>query len=95
MINLSRKLPLGLFGGRDFDKIVFSLPIPTYDQNSSDHAELVALATEAEVVSAAVTFDPRWKFQRMRKAVRAELARTGLTERIERAVGRVVPMLDV
>ena len=86
---------LGLFGGRDFDKNVFSVPIPAWDRNDSAHREVADLAAAAETAAASVTFDPAWKFQRARTAVRDELRRLGLHERIEDAVGRVVPAVEV
>jgi len=86
---------LGLFGGRDFDKVVFSLPIATYDHTSDDHRQLADLAAAAETAAAGLTFHPDWTFQRTRKYVRAELDRAGIAQQIEQAVARVVPVPDV
>lgn len=83
---------LGLFGGRDFDKNVFSVPIPVWDRNDPAHQEVAVLAAAAETTAESVTLDSAWKFQRSRTAVRDELRRQGLHERIEEAVGVVVPV---
>lgn len=82
---------LGLFGGRDFDKVVFSVPIPTYDLRANDHQALVKLAAEAEAAAQQVVLDPQWRFQRARAAIREHLRQLGVIERTEQAVARVVP----
>ena len=82
---------LGLFGGRDFDKNVLSIPIPTYDRGDPRHRDLAALAEEAEEAGSSVQVDPAWTFQRTRTAVREALTASGLAPQIEQAVGRVVP----
>lgn len=86
---------LGLFGGRDFDKNVFSVPIPTFDRAKADHLSIVALGEAAEAVAAACPLDPGWTFQRARTAVRADIDSAGLSARIEEAVARVVPEVVV
>jgi len=86
---------LGLFGGRDFDKNVFAVPIPTYDRADDTHQELAELAGLAEDAAASVALDPAWTFQRTRVAVRDELTRLGLGNRIEQAVGRVIPAVTI
>jgi hypothetical protein len=42
----------GQFGARDFDKYVFYVPIPLYDQSDEDHRALAELAGRAEQVAA-------------------------------------------
>lgn len=86
---------LGLFGGRDFDKNVLSLAIPTYDRNDPEHQALVVLAGEAEQTAANVDIDPAWTFQRTRTAVRDALSADGVAQRLEQAVGRVVPAVEM
>lgn len=82
---------LGLFGPRDFDKNVFSVQIPIYDSSDASHQELARLAAEAELVSAQVQSPPGTDFKKLRKMARLLLEEAGLSDRIERAVGRVIP----
>jgi len=86
---------LGLFGGRDFDKNVFAVPIPTFDRDDPDHRALAVLAAEAEQTAIAVPADPTRTFQQTRAAIRDELAASGVAQRIELAVGRVVPAVEI
>ena len=95
---LERVRPLqavGLFGGRDFDKNVLSIPIPTYARGDPDHQALAVLAAEAEQTAAGVDVDPSWTFQRTRTAVRDALSASGVAQRIEHAVAQVVPAVEV
>jgi hypothetical protein len=82
---------LGLFGTRDFDKNVFSVPIPVYDRTNANHQELVALAAEAEDAAAAVVLDPAQDFKKARRVIRDALNISGVTSRIEEVVARIVP----
>ncbi|MEV7223593.1 N-6 DNA methylase [Streptomyces sp. NPDC093681] len=82
---------LGLFGTRDFDKTVFSLPIPTFDHRNADHEELVSHVTEAEELASGVDITSSGDFKKLRRIIREELAGNGLTDRIEEVVGRIVP----
>ncbi len=86
---------LGLFGGRDFDKNVFSVLIPTYTRGNSDHQAVADLAAEAEAEAAGVVVDPAWTFQRARSAVRQALNAAGLTKELAEAVARAVPPVEV
>lgn len=85
---------LGLFGGRDFDKNVFSVLIPTYSRGDSEHQAVADLAAQAEQVASDIVLDPAWTFQRARTAVREALAAAGLAKALEDAVGRVVPPVN-
>lgn len=75
----------GLFGGRDFDKNVWRLPIPKFDPADPLHAQLVDLATKAEEVAAEVDAG-NYGFQKHRQLVRQALAEAGITEPMNTAV---------
>lgn len=76
---------LGLFGPRHFDTYVWRLPIPLFDEENSQHVDLVQLAAEAEIV-AGLTDVVGLGFQPARKRVRAALEAAGLTEKLTTAV---------
>lgn len=86
---------LGLFGTRDFDKNVFSVPIPTYDRRNVDHQELVSLAAEAETFSSEVHIEGVRDFKSARRIVREALAGSGISRRIDDVVGRIIPPVIV
>lgn len=75
----------GLFGGRDFDKNVWRLPIPKFDPADPLHAQLVDLAAKAEEVAAGVDAGT-YGFQKHRQLVRNALAEAGITEPMNTAV---------
>lgn len=75
----------GLFGGRDFDKHVWRLPIPKFDPADPLHMQLVDLASRAEKIAAGVDAG-NYRFQRHRRLVRDALAKAGITEPMNAAV---------
>ncbi|AWN35649.1 N-6 DNA methylase [Methylobacterium radiodurans] len=70
-------------GERDFDKLMFTLPIPHFDARSGLHADLAAAAAEAERVAGAVPVEPGTPFQRARRAIREALRGDGISARID------------
>lgn len=80
----------GQWGARDFDKVMFNLPIPPFDQGSKLHTELAAAAEEAEAIAAAVGLPEGAKFQRARKLVRDALAAAGVAQRIDALVAKLL-----
>ena len=80
----------GQWGARDFDKVVFNLPIPRFDAKLKLHRDLAAAAESAERVAAAVDLPEGVKFQRARKIVRAALAEAGVAARIDALVARLI-----
>jgi len=76
----------GQWGARDFDKVVFELPIPAYDPSSALHAELAAAAQLAEDVAATVVLPPTMHFVGARSLIREALVAQGLAQRIEALV---------
>ncbi len=82
----------GQGGARDFDNLMWELPIPDYDAREALHAEIAALGAEAENVSASVPLDDRQPFGIQRRAIRDALAADGIAARID---GLVAKLLDV
>jgi hypothetical protein len=80
----------GQWGARDFDKVMFTLPIPRYDEKIALHREIAAAAREAEKIAAAVELPDAVKFQRARKLVRDALAETGVASRIDSLVAKLL-----
>jgi hypothetical protein len=86
---LQRVIPMQARGWRDprdFDNLVWELPIPEYDGGIGLHRELASAGAEAERVAAAVVL-PEGDFRRKRRAIRGALAQTGLAARMETLVG--------
>jgi hypothetical protein len=82
---------LGLFKGRDFDKNIFMVAIPTFDSASLDHTAIVDLTGLAEDAAAVVDISRARTFQQARALIRRELVNAGLADRIEEAEARVLP----
>jgi hypothetical protein len=82
---------LGLFGGRDFDKNVFSVPIPPFDENDLKHQDLVELAGQAEATASSADISTARDFKVARGIIRRELVSSGLHGKIEAVVAEVVP----
>ncbi len=79
----------GSVGRRDFDKLVWELPVRDYDTENGLHREIAAAGAEAERVAAALAL-PSGNFQRKRRAVREALSADGVAGRIEGLVGRLL-----
>lgn len=77
-------------GARDFDKLMFTLPIPRFDPRDPVHGDLVEAAERAEGVAAAVAIAPGTAFVAARKAVRTALAADGVAARIDGLVARLL-----
>ncbi len=73
-------------GARDFDKLMFTLPIPRFDAREAVHADLSAAGRRAEDVAAAVGLDPEGSFGKARAAVRLALRDDGIAGRIDALV---------
>lgn len=74
---------------RHFDKYIFRLPIPRYDQGNADHRELAALAERAESVAEALDL-PALSFQALRRRIREGLAADGAAGAINDRVTRLL-----
>ncbi len=75
----------GQGGARDFDNLIWELPIPEYDARDPAHRALAALATEAEAVAAAVPLREGAHFTAHRRAIRDALAAAGISARLDAA----------
>jgi hypothetical protein len=80
----------GQWGARHFDKVMFNLPIPTFDASQPLHAELAAAGADAERIAAALELPPAVRFQRARKLVREALTESGVAPRIDALVARLL-----
>jgi hypothetical protein len=80
----------GQWGARDFDKVMFNLPIPRFDPADQLHWALADAATEAERVAAAVELPEGVRFQRARRLVRVALAEACLSQRIDALVAKLL-----
>jgi hypothetical protein len=79
----------GQFGPRDFDKVMFTLPIHRFNPSVALHQRIARAAGEAEEVASAVQLDGLGGFQRIRKAIREALDRSGVSGRIDDLVSEL------
>jgi len=77
-------------GARHFDKLMFTLPIPRFDDRQPVHAELAQAGREAERVAAGVAIAEGTPFVRARSAIRAALRDDGVAGRIDALVERLL-----
>jgi hypothetical protein len=80
----------GQWGARHFDKVIFNLPIPRFDERNAVHRALTEAATRAETIAAAVDLPEDVKFQRARGIVRTALAAAGVALEIDRLVAELL-----
>jgi SAM-dependent methyltransferase len=80
----------GQWGARDFDKVMFNLPIPRFNSDLALHRELAAAGAEAEVLAATVRLPEGVKFQMARRLVRDALKESGLAARMDALVERLL-----
>jgi len=81
---------MGLWGARDFDKVIFNLPIPKFDPADALHAEVAAMAAVAEALAVALALDPTMRFQAARSLVRKALKDHGVQDKLEALIGRLI-----
>lgn len=82
--------PHGQRDKRDFDNLVWTLPIPEYDPADALHRDLAAAASRAEAVAATVPLDAG-HFTMKRRAIRAALAADGVAAEMEALVDALLP----
>jgi type I restriction-modification system DNA methylase subunit len=80
----------GQFGARDFDKVMFNLPIPRFDEKIALHRDLAAVAEEAEKLAAKVVIPDGMKFQMARRLVREALTEAKIAPKIDALVARLL-----
>jgi hypothetical protein len=82
----------GRWGARDFDKLIFELPIPRFDSTMPAHLSLMRAALEAERIAGDVLLPPDIYFVRARQLIREVLRQSGITGEIDALVAEVVPV---
>lgn len=75
---------------RDFDKLVWRLPIPLFDAENDRHQQLVSLAAEAEEVANGADVGSQRSFQAQRRMIREALERHGVSQAIDKLVRDLV-----
>jgi hypothetical protein len=80
----------GQWGARDFDKVMFNLPIPRFDATDKLHRALAEAAGKAEKSAAAVELPEGVRFQRARGLVRDALTTAGISKKIDELVARLL-----
>jgi hypothetical protein len=80
----------GQWGARDFDKVMFSLPIPRFNPSDPHHNAIAEAAREAEKIAASVPLPENIKFQRARGLIRAALTEAGIAQTIDALVVRLL-----
>ena len=76
---------------RDFDNLVWTLPIPEYDDTDPLHRDLAAVAAHAETIAAAVELTDFQHFTAKRRAIRAALFADGVAAEMEALVDALLP----
>ena len=80
----------GEWGARDFDKVMFNLPIPRFDSQVILHRDLAVCAEHAEKVAVAVPLKEGEYFTRARKRIRDALRANGVADEIDALVERLL-----
>jgi SAM-dependent methyltransferase len=80
----------GRWGARDFDKVMFELPIPRFEPQTPLHGELAQAARHAIQVAARVALPDELHFVRARRAIRGALEDDGVRARIETLVAALL-----
>jgi hypothetical protein len=83
--------PHGQRDKRDFDNLVWTLPVPEYDEREVLHRDLAAAAGRAEIVAARVPLTDAHHFTAKRRAIRVALAEDGIAAEIEALVDALLP----
>ena len=83
--------PHGQRDKRHFDNLVWTLPIPEYDDTDLLHRDLAAAATHAETIAAAVPLTDAQHFTAKRRAIRAALVADGVAAEMEALVDALLP----
>lgn len=80
----------GQWGARDFDKVIFNLPIPRFDASNKLHIDIAEASREAEGIAAVVPLPENIKFQRARGLIRTALTEAGVAQRIDMLVAKLL-----
>ena len=76
---------------RDFASLVWTLPIPEFDDTELLHRDLAAAARRAETAAALVPLTEAQHFTAKRRAIRAALAEDGIAAEIEALADALLP----
>jgi SAM-dependent methyltransferase len=79
----------GQGGARDFDNLMWELPIPEFSPRDPLHLQLAALAENCETVAAATPLDESAYFTTNRKSIRNALEAAGLMARLDALVAQI------
>ncbi len=82
--------PKGQGGARDFDNLMWELPIPQFAAGDALHQDLACLCVESERVAAAVPLVDDAYFTTQRRAIRDALAASGLPGSLDKLVARLL-----
>jgi len=80
----------GQWGARDFDKVILSLPIPSYDATNDLHMEIASAAQHAMEIAAAVGLREGTHFIKARRLIREALMEDGVSQRIDELVAALL-----
>ena len=80
----------GQGGARDFDNLVWELPIPEFDARNTLHQELANAGAEASRIAAHAAVNPGQHFTRQRKVIRDALLASGVATRIDALVAQLL-----
>jgi methylase of polypeptide subunit release factors len=84
--------PVGQRDPRDFDNLVWTLPIPEFDAAEALHVDLATAALQAAEVAARVELPEAAHFTTKRRLIRQALSEEGVAETIERLVDALLPL---
>lgn len=84
--------PVGQRDPRDFDNLVWTLPIPEFDAGEVLHTDLAAAALYAAELAARVELPDNAHFTTKRRLIRQALEADGVAETIERLVDALLPL---
>ncbi|MBA3896039.1 MAG: N-6 DNA methylase [Sphingomonadaceae bacterium] len=84
--------PVGQRDPRDFDNLVWTLPIPEFDARDAVHCDLAAAALHAAQVAARVELPEHVHFTTKRRLIRQALEADGVAETIEHLVDALLPL---
>jgi len=84
--------PVGQRDPRDFDNLVWTLPIPEFDAAEALHTDLAAAAMHAADVAGRVELPNDAHFTTKRRLIREALAADGVAVTIERLVDALLPL---
>ncbi|RUV77372.1 MAG: hypothetical protein EOR37_10025 [Mesorhizobium sp.] len=83
--------PVGQRDPRDFDNLVWTLPIPEFDASEALHVDLAAAALHAAGIAARIELPDSAHFTAKRRAIRQTLVDDGVAETIERLLDALLP----